>query len=184
MPANQDHIAARIRQGSASAFEALFRAHADALCAFAESYVHSQQVAEDLVHDVFCDIWDRHAAFAPQGTVKSYLYRAVRNKALNWLKHQRVQRRWATEQEHAPPPEGDKPSSSTEYDELRGLVAQAIARLSERQQQVYLMARHQDLSYAEIAEILDISPKSVENHMGHALRRLREYLKAFLSLLM
>ena len=173
-----------IRRGSVAAFEELFRTFCEPLCTFARSYVHAPQVAEDLVYDVFCDIWDRRADFYPEGPVKSYLYGAVRNKALNWLAHERVHRNWTIERKHEPAEQSASPAAEAEYGELQVAVEDALQNLSPRQREVFLMTRRQGLSYAEVAEILRISRKSVENHMGRALKTLRERLSAFFTLLL
>ena len=171
------------RHGSAeAAFEALFRTHGAALCDFAASYVRTPAVAEDLVHDVFCDIWDRWDELGPRGPERPYLYRAVRNKALNWIKHREVHQRWSDTQEAEPAAEDA--SRDVEYGELRQALADALDGLPGRQRDVYLMARQRDLSYSEIAEALEISPKSVENHMGRALKRLRKVLSGFFSVVL
>lgn len=184
MESSDRQIVELIRQGSESAFEELFRAYCEPLCTFAEGYVRSSDLAEDLVHEVFCDVWDRRMDFLPRSPLNSYLFRAVRNKALNWLKHRRVQRRWQADVKQESAPVSTDAAGGTEYAELRDAVVEAIDGLSERQRAVFLMARHHDLTYAEIGAILGISRKSVENHMGRALRQLREHLSAFLSILL
>src|SRR3989440_11560361 len=92
--------AVRIRAGDAAAFERAFRASLPALCKFACRYVHSREVAQELVHDVFATLWEERARLSV-GKLKSYLYAAVRNSAISHLRHERVERRW---REQAPPP--------------------------------------------------------------------------------
>jgi RNA polymerase sigma-70 factor (ECF subfamily) len=175
-------IAERIRQGSEAAFETLFRRYCDPLCTFAEGFVETAPVAEDLVHDVFCDIWDRRADFEPKGAVKAYLYRAVRNKALNTIERRRVRREWVTEKKYDLTPSSMEATRAAEYRELQEAVKHAIVELTERQRTVYRLVRHQHLSYAEVATVLDISEKTVENHMGRALKRLRASLTTLFSM--
>lgn len=181
--AQDRQLVGRIRGGDKAAFEKLFRHYFADLCAFAERYVRSSAVAEDLVHDVFCDLWDRRDVFRPGGGVRAYLFQAVRNKAYNQLKRQRVRRDWRTEQKQEEVPVAADAAESTERTDLKKAMDRAIEDLSERQQVVFQMAHYHDLTYAEIATVLDISPKTVENHMGRALKRLRERLAPFLTLL-
>ena len=171
-----------IRRGDERAFEALFRAYCENLCTFALHQVRSPEVAEDLVHDLFCDLWDRRQRWNPQGPVKAYLYRATYNKALNWLKHRRVTKRWAAqaEREEQPPQEG--PEDVRRRRELEQAMREAVEALPSRRRLVYRMARQQGMSYAEIAAALGISAKTVENQMGRALKLLRERLADFLLL--
>lgn len=176
-----DELVARIRVGDEEAFEALFRAHRGDLCDYAGSIVASHAVAEDLVHDVFCDLWARRKEWAPLRSVEAYLFRAVRNKALNWLKHRRVAWRWEAENGHqAMPPQHD-PEMILRSRDLAQAACEAVAALPERRRCVFKMARERGMSYAEIAATLGIAPKTVENHMGRALKFLRERLKGYLS---
>src|SRR5213076_3639541 len=85
--------AARIRAGDAAAFERAFRTYHPALCKFACRYVHSPEIAQELVHDVFARLWEERARLSV-GRLKSYLYTAVRNLAVSLLRHQLVERRW------------------------------------------------------------------------------------------
>lgn len=174
------HVAEGIRCGSKSAFEELFRRYCDDLCLFAESYVSSAAIAEDLVHDVFCDVWDRRDRFHPKGTVRAYLFQAVKNGAYDHLKHRRVRRRWVEETIHEPVSRALETSHRAEYARLDAEVRRAVESLSERQQTVFRLARDHDLSYAEIALVLGISEKTVENHMGRALKQLRQSLTPIL----
>lgn len=178
---HDQRLVRRIRHGSKPAFEKLFRRYCDDLCVFAERYVSSSAVAEDLVHDVFCDVWNRRSDFHPEGTVKAYLFQAVRNKAYNQLKRRRVRREWQAEKKREVGSVVANAARSAENDDLKDALYRAVESLPERQRTVFSMAYHHDLSYAEIAAILGITRKTVENHMGRALKRLRDRLAPFLS---
>src|SRR5256885_15005888 len=107
--------AVRIRAGDAAAFERAFRTYLPALCKFACRYVHSREVAQELVHDVFATLWEERARLRV-GKLKSYLYAAVHNSAISHLRHERVERRWRGP---APPPPGPPGQNEGE----RGLPA-------------------------------------------------------------
>src|SRR2546429_8919136 len=83
---------ARIRAGDAAAFERAFRTYHPALCKFAFRYVHSRDVAQELVHDVFATLWEERGRLSVD-RLKSYLYAAVRNLAISHLRHELVARR-------------------------------------------------------------------------------------------
>lgn len=170
-----------IRQGDEKSLESLFRAYFDDLCEFAQYHVGSSEAAEDLVQNIFCDLWDRRRSWRPKGTVQAYLYRAVRNKSLDWLKHQRVRRQWEGEQEAIRRPIHAGPEDLLQHTELVREMEQAVADLPERRRLVYTMIRHQNMSYAEVAAALNISKKTVENQMGRAMKFLRERLATFRS---
>lgn len=168
-----------VRSGDAEAFEALFRAYCEPLCDFVYSHVFSRGIAEDLVHDIFCDLWNRRRDWRPRVTVKAYLYRAARNKALNWLKHHRVRQTWEADERRRKRPVSESPAEAAQYRELTRAMQRAIEELPARRRLVYTMVRQQDMTYVEVAAALDISSKTVENQMGRALKVLRARLSAF-----
>ena len=171
----------RARSGDVGAFESIFRTHYQRLCLFAEGFVKSGDQAEDLVADVFASTWENRASCRGCDSLKSYLYVAVRNRAFKLLRHRKVVDR-LVERTH---PGGQVPGMSTTRDnpaenaaasELAVAVERAIAMLPERSRQAYLLHRQHGMSYAEIAETMQISTKTVENHLGRAVKALRESL--------
>lgn len=174
---------AKIRNGDRAAFEALFRTYAEPLCDFVEGYVETPEVAEELVQDLFLKIWSQRETWDVQRSVKSYLYTAARNRALDHLKHRRVVDRWEEEQArrhdnaYRPP----RPVKDLQHEQLRKEVQQAIEHLTERRRLVFSLSRHHDLTYKEIAAILDLSVRTVETHMREALKSLRDLLSSHLT---
>lgn len=170
----------RIRKGDHEAFEALFQAYADDLCGFALQYVDSSAAAEDVVQEVFCDLWKRRNDWEPRRSVKAYLFQAVRNTALDRLKHQRVVQEWETEKKYkGPSSRPQTPTQAVQHQELKDAMQEAVESLPERRRRVYKLVRRKGMSYAEVAEIMDIARKTVENHMGRALKALRKRLSKF-----
>jgi RNA polymerase sigma-70 factor, ECF subfamily len=168
-----------IRAGDASAFEALFRAFHAPLCAFAYEYVGTREVAEEIVQEVFLFVWERRATWEVRDSVKNYLFTAVRNAAVSWLRHERVVRRRVAETVDLftrPVPRADRELTSAE---LLAAVRRAVERLPERCRLIFTLHREQGLTYAEIAAILDLAPKTVEVQMGRALKALRKALAAY-----
>jgi len=175
-------LARRIRKGDHDAFRELFRTYADALCSFAADHV-GDRVAEDIVQRVFCDLWDRREKWSPPGNVKAYLYRAVRNTALDHLDRRDLERDWKDEEKERDRARGKiAPVDALQHQEMSRAMDQAVEELPERRRMIYRMARHHDMTYSEIATALDIAPKTVENQMGRALKTLRNHIKRFVSL--
>ncbi len=175
-------LVAQIRAGDQAAFEAVFQAYTRQLCAFAYRYVGSRETAAELVQDVFLWIWRQRTSWELRGTLRSYLYRAVRNRALDVLKHQAIERRWAqtTNAEHrynAAFGEGVAPPDRVlEEKTLRIALNLALADVPERRRQIFLLRWKYGHSYAEIGAQLGISPKTVENQLGRVLHFLRDRL--------
>lgn len=185
--AETDHAEfARLSRGEPSGFVALFRRYYDALCTFAESFVASADDAEEVVSDVFVRIWEGRERLGVRVSVKSYLYAATRNGALNHLRRRNAEERMigrASLEDELPGmsvPRDDGPSGVHARD-LERAIDEAIGRLPPRRREIFLLHRHHGLTYAEIAATLDVSPKTVENHMGLALKDLRESLASYLE---
>jgi RNA polymerase sigma-70 factor (ECF subfamily) len=154
-----------------AAFEALFRAHYAGLLRFAIRFVRTPAEAEELVQDVMLQIWIHRDRVAVGEELKTYLYRAVRNHALNALRRRKVEhgfRSTLPPEPVAPPTGSDESLTETER-----AVAAAIAALPERCREIFLMSREQGLSYTQIASVLGLSVKTVETQMGRALKSLR-----------
>lgn len=181
-PHGPDWIA-QIRAGDEAALEAVFRAFAPGLCALAARYVRSRAVAEELVQELFLDLWTRRGQLTIEQTLDAYLCTAVRNRALNHLRREHRLTVWregvvAAEREGEP---GDA-SAPTESSLLDALELQdAIAHLPARCRLIFTLNRQQEMTYAEIATSLGLSIKTVETQMGRALKALRARLRPVLT---
>jgi RNA polymerase sigma-70 factor (ECF subfamily) len=175
LPAESGWVDA-IRAGSADAFEALFRAYHADLCAFAYRYLGAPDLAEEIVQEVFLFVWERRATWEVRTSPRSYLFTAVRNAAVSYLRHERVVRRGQTQIRELHPVAA--PSADLEAGEAETIAAvrQAIGRLPARCRLVFTLHREQGLTYAEVAEVLSISPRTVEVQIGRALKSLRKNL--------
>ncbi|MBX6332138.1 MAG: RNA polymerase sigma-70 factor [Gemmatimonadaceae bacterium] len=172
---------ARFRAGDEGAFEAMFRAYAAPLCTFALHITRSRDLAKEVVHDVFLLVWARRERLDVHTNLRAYLYRATRNRALEVARRDTLFKRWleetAREQTHditahlAP-----TAHEQLEHDEQIAALQAAIDALPERRRMVLLLRWRDGLRNDEVAELLGISVKTVENQITQALRTLRERL--------
>jgi RNA polymerase sigma-70 factor, ECF subfamily len=165
---------------ASQAFDALVRAHYGKLCGFAYRLLGSREMAEDAVHDVFLHVWQGRERFDFRDPL-AYLYRAVRNRIISDRRHHLVHDRVVAdigEMSNSAPDAAD----DVEGEELARAAARAVETLPPRCRLVFTMRREQGLSYAEIAQVLDISVKTVENQMTRAAKLLRARLAGYLSL--
>jgi RNA polymerase sigma-70 factor (ECF subfamily) len=172
-------LLARLKAGDQDAFEAIFRAHYAHLVVIARGMLHDRAAAEDAAQDVMLELWRRRGDLSVHESLRAYLLRATRNRALNQIRHANVQRR------AAPHLTGDDAAdaigtSELLADELRDAIRLAIAELPRGCREVFEMSRSGGLRYAEIASALGISVKTVESQMGKALRHLRDRLDPWL----
>jgi RNA polymerase sigma-70 factor (ECF subfamily) len=177
-PADEREAVVAVHHGDKRAFEGIFRAHYAALCGFARRYVGEDGTAEELVQDVFASLWAKRDAWQVTSSVRSYLFAAVRNRALNQRKRGSRDRDWlrneATAMESFPAvPDTD---DELEIEDLLRDLGAAIESLPERCRLVMRLRWRDQLSYAEIAEVMGISVKGVENQLARGLKSLRDRL--------
>jgi RNA polymerase sigma-70 factor (ECF subfamily) len=169
----------RLRAGAQDAFDSIFRTYYRHLVAAAENMLREREAAEDVAQDVMVELWRRRESLVFETSLRAYLFRAVRNRALNHLRHLRIAPR-------AEPDAAAAHISSSTADrrtlerEMASALKEAVASLPQRCREVFQLSRVQGLKYAEIAEALDISVKTVEAQMGKAIRVLRVRLAAWL----
>lgn len=97
---NEKKCVEAIRLGDASAYKKLFLTYYDPLCNFSWRFTRSKAISEDLVQDVFVDLWNLRRSLDPQKSISVYLYQAVKNKAIDYVEHQKVVRRYRGSLEH------------------------------------------------------------------------------------
>jgi len=172
-------LLARLNAGDQAAFDAIFRAHYAHLVAFAQSMLRDRAPAEDVAQEVMLELWRRRGELAIQDSLRAYLLRATRNRALNQLRHANVQRRAEPHlvTDEAVPATGAGELVATE---LRQAITRAVAELPPACREVFELSRGRGLRYAEIASTLGISVKTVESQMGKALKHLRLRLAGWL----
>ena len=159
-----------------SGFEILFKKHYSVLCAYSYGFVADYSLSEDIVQEVFSKLWTDKQEITIDTSIKPYLYSAVRNTALNYIKHQKVKRQY----EKVNSDENNYTEQSLDEQlirkELNAKIQSAVNNLSPERRKIFVMSRMDGLKYKEIAERLDISIKTVENQMGKALASLRKDL--------
>jgi RNA polymerase sigma-70 factor (ECF subfamily) len=174
---------AAIKQGDARAFEALFRQFYESLCRYAQRLLGDSTMAEEAVQDVFLKFWERRMALEITTGLKPYLYRAVHNHCMNQLKHGKIKQ---IHREYVKSTAKDESNATMEYMESRELqvrIEHAVENLPEQCRRTFELSRFQQLSYQEIADVMGLSIKTVENQIGKALKQLRSSLADYLSFL-
>lgn len=177
--AGEDDLWRELRAGSREAFDAIFRGHYARLVATAQAIVSERAVAEELVQDVMLELWRRRSTLVLESTLAAYLHRSARNRALNYVRHERVTRQ-AEPELTASAGAPASPDHGVRQAEIDAAVRAAIVALPPRCREVFELSRVQGLRYAEIASVMDISVKTVEAQMAKALRVLRERLAPWL----
>ncbi|MCU0634242.1 MAG: sigma-70 family RNA polymerase sigma factor [Gemmatimonadaceae bacterium] len=169
-------LIARIRGGDRDAFEELFRATYAAVVAFSSRYVGDDR-AEELAQELYFDLWSRRAQWTVRGSVRAYLFTAARNRALNVRRRDRVEQDWeateGTDDVRELHPHPRLPDVALEEQERESMVRAALDALPERARLTMHLRWRDGLSYAEIAEVLGVTVKAVENSLARSLKALR-----------
>lgn len=182
MRESEQHWVQAVRRGDREAFKEVFYAYHANLHAFAVKFVRCEQRASDIVQEVFLKVWKNREQWTVHTSLKAYLYRSVRNRALNEKRRsenaqdfkERLGRNQETAHRRTAP-------DQLHFETMSDAVEEAIDRLPERRRMVFLLHRRHGFTYAEIADIMEIAPKTVENQMGRALKFLRSEVNSELK---
>lgn len=182
--ANDDVWLAALRAGDSAAFEAIFRAYSDRLYRFVYGYVRASGTAEELVQDVFLRLWERRGHGIGPQNLRAHLYTVARSRALDYLRHTQVIHRSEAEAlgEGLALGMGERVRDAGDqlHDrELRAALQSAVAELPERRRVALTLHWQDGLRYAEIAAVMGVSVKTVENQLASALKTLRQRLARF-----
>lgn len=165
-------------------FDKLYLDNFQALHRYAFTILNDSELAEEMVHQVFFKILERKDPLNVHTSLKAYLFRSVNNECLNYIKHQKVKQNYQSyatnEMENFP----ETPSSKLSYKELELQLKRAINDLPEQCRTIFQLSRFEELKYAQIADQLGISIKTVEAQMSKALKRLRVELADYLPLIL
>jgi len=154
--------------------ENLFKKYFAALCVFARQYVYDNDKVKDIVHDVFINIWEKGSLYENESLIKGYLFTSVKNRCFNYLRDNKKFNKSGDEAFNYEGATTDE--NAIELKELNVLINKEIDNLPDKCKEVFILSRYDEMKYAEIAEHLNISVKTVEAHMTKALKILREKL--------
>jgi RNA polymerase sigma-70 factor (ECF subfamily) len=173
-------LLALIRQGNEQALEVLYHRYYAPLCIKAYKRIPSTPLVEELVQDVFVNLWMKSASLDDRGNVKAYLYATLRNKILHQLRTEHTRSMYAEKIAQLINQQGDNQGLESIYArETEKQINQVISTLSPQCREAFRLSRFEHLSYKEIAEKLHISVNTVEKHVSKALRILREKITEY-----
>ncbi|MEO8450862.1 MAG: RNA polymerase sigma-70 factor [Gemmatimonadota bacterium] len=173
--------AERLRAGDGAAFDELAEQHGQRLHAVARNVVGCSETAAEVVQDVLFRLWRDRESLIIREHVAGYLARAVRNRALDQVKRQRVESRWREQELREVERDQVERVSRGAHDGVPAeawdhAIHEALDQLPARRREAVLLRWRDGLSYDEIARRLQISVKTVENQIGRGLKALRATL--------
>jgi RNA polymerase sigma-70 factor (family 1) len=173
-----------LRKGDEMVYETVFKNYYSRLCNYANTIVKDANEAEEMVQGTFLALWENRDTLLIHTSVKSYLYRAVHNTCLNRIKHLKVKQAHSEHYKYVTDVAYESTAQNILGDELQQQINQAIESMPQQCRTVFVLSRFENLTYAEIADQLKISVKTVDKHMVKALKIMRENLKEYLPILM
>lgn len=159
--------------------EELFKEHYNSLYYHAQSFLNDSEVAKDTVNDCFEEVWNKRNQLDISYSLKSFLYSMVRNRSLNYLKRQEVEKKYISRTLHS---SGYGEDEYQDYDSVLVEIGKAIEELPPQGRSVFKKCFIENLSYKETAEELNISVNTVKTHITNSLKRLRQDLNRDLLL--
>ena len=147
------------------------------MCRFLNLYSHDPQIIEDVLQEVFLKLWENRDSVEVEH-VKTYLFHAAKNQILNYLRNEQnrhyLLERWFDQQIE------DKHNKECfDLEKFSSVLDMAINCLPEKCKEIFILSRKENLSYKQIAEVKGISIKTVENQMGIALKKIRDFMTSY-----
>lgn len=184
---SDNELVHRITDGDKRSLDLLFKRYYQRLCFFSLQFVKNKNLAEEVVSDIFLNIWLKRGRLNITSSVKAYLYTAVRNQSINYLKKKDLNYEDLEVVDKESVIASLSPDHFLIYDELKDEIENMIKNLPEKRQLIFRMNRIDGLSYKEIAEILSISVNTVQNQMIEAVKYMTKQLpkiKKFFTLVL
>lgn len=180
-----DSIEYRLSVGDEQVFELLYRKYFVRLCAFANKFLFDPQLSEEVVQDVFFNLWKNRKNIKDDGTIKSYLFQSIHNKSINQLERQKVINKNSELIRFVY-------ANSSEFDvhesllakELQKRSSEIIENLAPQCRKIFMMSRTLGKTHHEIADELQISIKTVETQISRALKKLRSELSEYMAIIL
>lgn len=181
MPDIEKKVFDKIKKDDIRSFEILFRKYYTVLCNYAYKILKDIDAAEEIIQDLFFNIWEKRHTLTIESSVKSYLYKSAYNRSVLLLRQKKVQNKYEKYvKEQGRPVEYD-PSENIDVEELSRVIDKTLEELPERSRKIFSLSRFEGLKYHEIAKKLSLSVKTIESNMGKALKLFRKNIKAYLE---
>ncbi|GAA5522618.1 RNA polymerase sigma-70 factor [Aliifodinibius salicampi] len=169
-------LAQKIKAGNHKAFETFFDTHYDSLLRFLISKNTSREAAKDLIQKAFIYIWEHRHRINPEKSLRAYIFQIAYTRMLN---HHRDHKKFNTDESVPNRQTNHTPEDTARAKDLEQAIERAIEQMPEKRGTVFQLCFMEDFTYREAAETLEVTKKTIENHMGLALKDMRKALKQF-----
>lgn len=158
------------------AFSVLYNLYAGKCLHFVNSIVKDESAAKDITHDIFVKVWLKREVISKVDSFSSYLFKMARNAVLDKLESEVIKRRYISEQLAVSNEFRSYVDETVSVDELQVLIFNAVNKMPEQRRRIFTLSRYKGISNMEIAEMLGLNVRTVENHITNALADIRMML--------
>ncbi len=177
---NDPELALKIKNGDHEAFKEFFDRYHAYLMNFLMKRGTAKEAAKDLVQQAFVTIWEKRSEIDETKSLRSFLFRIAYTRMLNLFRdHKKFDEEAEPENEDTTSIDIGEDEKESRAKELNTAIENAISSMPDKRQEVFRMCFIQEFTYKETAQVLDVSVKTVENHMGLALKDMRKLLKDY-----
>ena len=169
-----------LRNKDKAVFDFIFKYYYSGLCTYSLKYIPEKETVEDIVQDFFVSLWLKSSQTIITGSLKSYLFTSIKNRCLDYLKHDKIEKKFSQSSLNSVDNSEDNNFNMYVETELREAISVGLEKLPPRCREIFKMSRFKGMKNQEIAEKLDISKRTVELQISLALKTLRVELKDFL----
>jgi len=173
---SDEELMKEIKADNMFAFDVLYKKYCKRLYKFGNSILKSQVDTENLIQDVFLNLWENRNKVEKDSAVKSYVFTITYNSAISIIRKKVRESEYVGYLKSLQEVNEEPVNIELEYNELTTTLDKIVQVLPQRQKEVYLLHKVEGLKYIEIAELLNISVKTIETHMSRALKTIREKL--------
>jgi RNA polymerase sigma-70 factor (family 1) len=176
----QELLIRQLKQGNESAYEVLFKEYYVRLTIHANKFVEDVDVAKEIVQDLFVSIYEKRESLNINSSLSSYLYRAVRNRSINYINSEKHKTKYAQHLMYTADNSDNSVENMMNKAELELALFSAISELPPKCRMIFKMNRFEGLSNGDIAEQMELSKRTVETQITKALKILRSKLQVYL----
>jgi RNA polymerase sigma-70 factor, ECF subfamily len=176
-----------IRKGNLPDFKSLYDTYYRRMVLYSLSYIENKEIAEDIVQDVFLKLWEKRKDAFIVSSVDSYLFRAVHNACIQYFRHNKVTERYENQHKlklkeidilyHS---WNQNENTPADFNEIKRISERTLYALPEKTREIFSLSRQDQLTNKEISQKILVDIKTVEYHIGKALKAFRENLKDYL----
>jgi RNA polymerase sigma-70 factor (ECF subfamily) len=175
---DEKKILKKFKEGNTEAFDTIYRMYSKKLFHFALGLIKDHDSAQDLVQEVFVNLWEKRSQVNPKLNFDNYIFTVTYNSIRKYFRKKSVESKAIENLLNENPEMLKTVDSEVIYNELLAMANKSIEKLPPKRKAVYKLSKQEGLKIKEIAEKLNISSRTAENHLSKALKYLKEELSA------